>query len=140
MIEFVEQRILEAVSKLMIGRVFELLDDFEFSIPPVTPSVNLSMCERTEKERIILEDAYSVTIKYIVPESADSELYCHAYASAVCKAFAENPTLGGIVSRVTVTNKKYIPPKVANCGMDWEAIISLKYRLITCMVFAENLN
>jgi len=126
MIEIIEQKLIEAVSKLLIGSVNELLDDFEFAIPPVIPAVNLSMCERTEKERIILEDAYSVTINYIVPETPESELHCHAYASAVCKAIAENPTLGGIVNKVSVTNKKYIPPKVANCGMDWEVIISLR--------------
>jgi len=126
MIEIIEQKLNEAVSKILIDRVNELLDDFEFAIPPVMPSVNLFMCERTEKERIILEDAYSVTIKYIVPETADSELHCHAYASAVCKAIAENSTLGGVADRVVITNKKYIPPKVANCGMEWEVIISLR--------------
>jgi hypothetical protein len=126
MSEIIEQKLIEAVSKIIIGRVNELLDDFEFSIPPAIPSVSLSMCERTEKERIILEDAYSLTIKYIVPETSESEMYCHAYASAVCKAFAEKTTLGGVADRVTVTNKKYIPPKVSNSGMEWEVIISLR--------------
>lgn len=126
MIEIIEQKIIEAVSKILIVKVNELLDDFEFLIPPVTPLVTLSVCERTEKERIILQDAYSVTINFIVPENADSEMHCYAYASAVCKALGENPTLGGIVSRVTVTNKKYVPPKVANSGFEWEVVISLR--------------
>jgi hypothetical protein len=39
----------------------------------------------------------------------------------------QNPTLGGIVDRAVLTGKKYIKPKKADCGQDWE--ISLTFRL-----------
>ena len=37
----------------------------------------------------------------------------------------------GVADRVTITNKKYVPPKKANCGMDWELIISMRITVET---------
>jgi hypothetical protein len=135
--EFIELQILEAVRGLLSGRVNELLNDLQIDIPPielsdykggsaVVPAIALSGCERTEKERIILQDAYSLTVTFSVPETGDSELICYAYASAVCKAFGENSSLGGVVDKAVISGKKYVPPKVSNCGMDWQAVISLR--------------
>jgi len=135
--EFVEQNILEAVKKLLTGRVNEVLENWQFmfgifensefkSNTAIVPVINLSGCERTEKERIICIDAYSLTIGLSIPETADSEFFCYGYSTAVCKAVGENPTLSGIVDRISVTGKKVIPPKKANCGMDWEVVISLR--------------
>jgi len=135
--EFIEQKIIEAVRGLLTGRVNELLGELEFNIPPVelsdykggaavVPVIALSTCERSEKERIILSDAYSVTITFNVPENSDGELNCFVYASSVCKAIEENPSLDGVADRAVVIGKKYVPPKVSNCGMDWQVIISLR--------------
>jgi len=135
--EFIELQILEAVRGLLVGRVNVLLNDLQLAIPPVdlsdykggaavVPVIALAMCERTEKERIILLDAYSLTITFNVPETGDSELICYAYSSAVGRALGENPSLGGVVDRVVVSGKKYVPPKVANCGMEWQVIITLR--------------
>ena len=52
----------------------------------VVPVIALSTCERLEKERIIRLGAYSLTVTFSVPESAESETYCYAYAAAVGKA------------------------------------------------------
>ena len=41
------------------------------------------------------------------------------------------PTLGGIVDRVVVTDKKVVPPKVTNCGMDWKVEINLRITVET---------
>ena len=71
--DFIEQRIIEAVRGLLTGRVNEILANWKFLIPPiefgsigngyaVAPVVSLSSCERTEKERIIHVDAYSVPV------------------------------------------------------------------------------
>jgi hypothetical protein len=136
-IVFIEQQIISAVRGILSGRVNELLGDMELQIPniefsdyrgrtAVVPVINLTSCERTEKERIIKIDAYSLTITFNVPETTESELFCYAYGTAVCKAMGENPTLGGIVDSVTVTGKKYIPPKAQNCGQNWQLIISLR--------------
>jgi hypothetical protein len=134
---FIEQQILEAVRKLLAGRVNEILNVWEFLVPvvefsdfsnrhTVVPVISLTSCERTEKERIIRTDAYSLSISFTLPETEDSELYCYGYAAAVCKAIGENPTLGGVVDRAVVSGKKYSQPKKPGCGEDWEMVISLR--------------
>jgi hypothetical protein len=135
--KFIEQQIISAVRGLLTGRVNEVLGDWQFLIPlfeisdyqggaAVVPVINLSGCERTEKERIIKLDAYSLSITLTLQETPESELYCYAYAAAVCKALGENPTLGGIVDRAAVTGKKYVPPKKAYGGNEWEVVLTLR--------------
>ena len=134
---FIEQRIITAVRGLLTGRVNELLGTIEYAIPLVelgdyggnsivTPAVTLASCERSEKERVVKLDAYSVTITLTLPETPESELHCYAYAWAVCRAVEENPALGGVAERAEVTGKKYIKPKKLNCGVGWEVVISLR--------------
>ena len=135
--DFIEQQIIEAVRKLLSGRVNEILSEWEFLVPviefskfanrhTVAPAVSLVSCERTEKERIIRLDAYSLSISFTLPETQETELYCYGYAAAVCKAISENPTLGGIVDRAVVSGKKYSQPKKPGCGEDWEMVIALR--------------
>jgi len=134
---FIEVRIIEAIRELLTGRVNEVLGDWKYLIPVfeisdyqgkamVVPVIVLSSCERTEKERIILLDAYSLTITFNVPETQNSELYCYTYANAICQALQENATLGGVVDKVTICGKKYVPPKRPGCEQDWEVVISLR--------------
>jgi len=133
----IEEAITGAIKELLTGRVNEVLNNWQFmfgifeesefkSNTTVVPVVKLSGCERSEKERIICIDAYSLTISLSIPENADSEFFCYGYSSAISKVIKENPTLGGIVNRVTITDTKYIPPKVAHCGMEWQVIIYLR--------------
>jgi len=140
--EIVEMRMMGEVRKILLGRVNEIIDNRQLVMPlfeasdykdmmSTIPNIKISDCERTEKERIILVDAYSLTISFIVPENTDSELYCYGYIAAVCRALGENPTLGGIVDRVSVTDTKVIPPKAANCGMEWEVLIKLRITVET---------
>jgi hypothetical protein len=135
--DFIEQQIIDAVRKVLIGRVNEFLGEMQFVIPlvefgsyvggtVVSPVISLTSCERTEKERIIFLDAYSLTITFNVSETADSELHCYTYSAAVGKALEENPTLGGVADRVSINGKKYMKPKNANCGQGWELIITLR--------------
>jgi len=136
--DFIEQRIIGAVRGLLLGRVNELLREMQFYIPivefkgisdwsSVDPAVSLSGCEQSEKERLIKIEAYSImSITFNVPEFDDSQLFCYAYASAVCTALEENPTLGGVVSRAAVSGKKYIQPKKLHCGEDWGLTLSLR--------------
>jgi hypothetical protein len=135
--DLIEQRIIEAVRKLLTGRVNELLTSMEYPIPliefseyrggsVVVPVISLSTCERSEKERIILLDAYSLTITFSLPEKDESEFLCYVYALSVCKAFGENPTLDGIADRAVVTGKKYNKPKKPGSGEGWETVISLR--------------
>jgi hypothetical protein len=135
--DFIEQQIIEAVKKLLSKRVNELLGNMQYPIPiieftdyrggtVITPAISLSTCECSEKERIIRQDAYSVTITFSLPETSDSEFHCYAYATALYKAMGENPTLYGVADRAVVTGKKYVPPKKPNCGENWEVIVTLR--------------
>ncbi len=130
--EFIEQRIIKAVRGLLTGRVNEILHDDELDVPiiefgyGVSPVVALGLCEQTEKERIIRLDAYSLTITFELPEKIDSEIQCYAYCGAICRALKENHTLGGVADRAVVVGEKYVPPKKANCGNNWEVVILLR--------------
>jgi hypothetical protein len=88
--------------------------------------LRLSVCERTEKERIVWVEAYSLTITFTVPEYPEGERNCYAYAWAVDRALGEDPALGGAASRAVLTGKKYVPPKCAGTGGDWETVLTLR--------------
>jgi hypothetical protein len=92
----------------------------------VNPVINLSTCERTEKERIVRQDAYTLTINFNFPETPESELFCYAYSGAVSRAVYDNKTLGGVADRAEVTGKKYNSPKKPNCGESWGLVLSLR--------------
>jgi hypothetical protein len=136
-IVFIEQEIKNAVQRLLTGRVNELLGTVQYATPiveignygggsVVVPVVSLASCERSEKERIIKLDAYSLTITFSLADTPDSELHCYVYAWAVCKALEENSTLGGIVDRAVIIGKKYIQPKKLNCGQELELVLNLR--------------
>ena len=142
MSDFIETRIIAAIRKLLTGRVNELLRDYEFHIPIIefcdygghyyghgygaVPVVALSSCEKSEKERIIRLDAYTVSITFALPESFESEEQCYAYGAAVCQAVKEKPTLGGVVDRAAMTGEKYTPPKKPGCGDCWCVALTLR--------------
>jgi hypothetical protein len=137
MSSLIEQKIFSALENLLTGRVNELLQAAEFEIAPVEfnvsagvgtvePVVRLAECERSEKERIVKTDAYTLSISLNVPEGPDSERDAYAYGAAVDMAVAEDRTLGGVVDRAVLTGKKYIPPKTAYCGEGWQAVFSLR--------------
>jgi hypothetical protein len=128
---FIEEIIINSFKSLLTGRVNELLEGTEYPIPPiefsnyrggsvVVPTIALSACERSEKERIIRLDAYTLTITFAVPEHPTGERNCYAYASMVATVLLENPTLGGAVSRAALAGKKYAPPKHPGTGEGWE--------------------
>jgi hypothetical protein len=129
--------LLHSLKNLLSGRVNELLGDTEYPIPPiefgsyrggsaVAPAISLSTCERSEKERIVRLDAYTLTITFTVPEWPGGDRNCYAYASSVATALRENTTLGGVANRAELTGKKYIPPKQSGTGGEWELILTLR--------------
>jgi hypothetical protein len=135
---FIEEILLNSVKKLLAGRVNELLEETEYSIPPIefgrslsgghvlTPVLRLSTCERTEKERIVRLDAYTLTVTLNIPEQPEGERNAYAYAWAAATALGENPTLGGVADRVVLAGKKYTPPKQSGTGGEWTAILTLR--------------
>jgi hypothetical protein len=88
--------------------------------------IALSTCERSEKERIIRLDAYTLTVTFTVPEYPMGERNCYAYAGAVAVALRENPTLSGVVDRVELTGKKYTPPKQNGTRGDWGITLTMR--------------
>jgi hypothetical protein len=101
--EFIEQQIISAVRELLSGRVNEILSDWEPVVPviefsdfsnAVTPVIVLATCEKTEKERLVRLESYTLTVTFTLPENPDGELFCYGYAYAVGKAVGEDVTLG----------------------------------------------
>jgi hypothetical protein len=135
--KFIEQRIIETIKQLLSKQVNDILNQDQIVIPAiefgnyeggsvVAPVIALSTCERTEKERIIKQEAYSLTITFILADTKESELHCYAYSGAVGRVIYNNPTLGGIADRTIVTGKKYLPPKKPHCGEGWGLVISVR--------------
>ena len=140
--DFLEPKIIQAVKAMLTGKVNDLLGKTEHQIPmleftdyqgvsALTPVIRLISCERTEKERIIRQDAYSLSITFSLPDTLEGELYCYVYAGAVCRAVWDDPTLAGVVDRAVVTGKKFIKPEKPHNGQPWELILSLRLT-ITC--------
>jgi len=136
-IDFIELQIIDAVKKLHTGRVNEIMSNWNFLIPlfefsdyigtsAITPVINLLSCERSEKERIIQLDTYSMTITITLSDNNESEMYCYGYAHAIGKAIKEDVTLGGVVDRALITGQKVVPPKIAKCSMYWELVLTLR--------------
>jgi hypothetical protein len=135
--DFIELKIIDTVRKLLTGKVNELLGDMAIVIPiiefgnysgstAIVPVIALSTCERSEKERIVLQDAYSLTITFEMPETPESELYCYAYSFAVCKALGENTTLDGVAERAVISSKKFVPSKKPCFGQGRELVLTLR--------------
>ena len=142
MTDFIEQRIINAVRELLTGRVNDLLGKMEIAIPiiefgdfgsgyAVSPKIELTSCERTEKERVIRLDAYRLTITFNLPDTPESEVHCFAYSGAISSAVNDDPTLGGDADRAVITEKKYTAPKKLHCGEGWGLAISLRVTIDT---------
>jgi hypothetical protein len=91
----------------------------------VFPEIRLVECERSEKDRIVQMDAYSLTVAFTLPDP-EGERNSYAYATAVGLAVGEDPTLGGIVDRAVLTGKKYVRPKMAHSGEGWGVVLSFR--------------
>jgi hypothetical protein len=126
----IEKQIIDTVKKLLTGRVNELLSELDLQVPViefsdyqgrfiVVPVVNPVSCERSEKERIIQLDVYSMSVHFYFPDTTESELYCYLFSGAFNEALNEDPTLGGIADRAILTDKKYLPPKTKNSWDSW---------------------
>jgi hypothetical protein len=134
---FIEEELLGYFFRILDDRVNNTLEELELKVPrleiggrsmreAVCPDIYITGCERTEKERIIRMDGYSVTLTFPVPESDEADLYCYAYAAAFEKALDANPSLSGFASRAVITGKKYIRPKKPGCGEEWKLVLSVR--------------
>jgi hypothetical protein len=134
---YIEESIIGGVKGLLSGRVNERLGEAVFAVPPIelgryrggdvaVPVIGLSTGERTEKERIVRAEVYSLTIAFAVPEMPEGERRCYAYAAAVETALGEDITLGGVADRAELMGKRYSPPKQPGGGGNWELALSLR--------------
>ena len=133
----IEKQIIAAVKDLLTVKGNELLSGMDVVTPviafdsysgpdSVSPHIFISSCERTEKERIIRMDAYSLTITFALPGKPESEWFCYVYSAVIREALGENPTLNGLADRAAVTGAKYLSPKNPHSGEGWGVIISLR--------------
>jgi hypothetical protein len=138
---YIEEKLLYALKTLLSERVNELLAEAEDPIPPIEtgscrdgfppagicrPGIALSSGERTEKERIIRLEAYTLTLTFTLPEQPQGERYGYAYVAAVDTALQEDPTLGGVADWAELTGKKYVPPQQSGTGGDWTVVVTLR--------------
>jgi hypothetical protein len=65
-------------------------------------SLLIAAAERTEKERIVRLDAYTVKITFNAAAS-----FCYRYAYALDKAIEADWTLGGLAERVSFEKRVY---------------------------------
>jgi hypothetical protein len=134
----IEENIINSLKFLLSGRVNELLGEAEFLIPPIefthkpnggyyaiTPELDIATCERSEKDRIVLLDAYKVTITFTCPEQ-NGERNGYAYAGAVDRALRDDPTLGGTADYALLVKKDYRGPKHPGTGEGWETVLTLR--------------
>ena len=135
--DFIEQQITGAVWALLLGRVNQILMELKLPVPVIeygeysgafvtVPLVILRQCERTEKERIICIDAFTLEISFNPGEKPETERYCYAYSAAVSKAIKENPTLGGVVETIRISWKRYVPPLRKGGALGWGLILELR--------------
>jgi hypothetical protein len=122
---------------MLRGRVNVVLEETERDLPFIefspssaggylitVPEVRLTMGERTEKDRIVRLDVYTLTITFTVPEDG-GERNCYVYARAAGRALKENPTLDGAADRAFLFRKEYRAPKRAGMGEPWEVVLTL---------------
>jgi hypothetical protein len=132
-----EENIINSLKSMLAGRVNELLEEAERAVPPVefspslpggylitAPEVRLATGERTEKDRVVGLDVYSLTVTFTVPEKS-GERNCYAYAGAVEQALRENPTLSGVADRAFLFKKEYRTPKRPDMGEPWKLVLTL---------------
>jgi hypothetical protein len=136
---FIEETLINSVKSLLAWTVNDILAESELSIPLIecpalntaggysvtVPAVRLTAGERTEKDRIIRLDAYTLTVTFSLP-GQDGERNCYAYAGAVEKALNMNPTLDGVADRAVLVKKEYKAPKHAGTGEGWEAVLTVR--------------
>jgi hypothetical protein len=135
---YIEESIVNSLKSVLLGRVNELLGEAEFLIPPiefthtpnggyyaVTPELSVSTCERSEKDRIVLLDAYKATVAFTIPEQ-NGERNCYAYAGTVDRVLREDPTLGGTADYALLVKKEYKAPKRPGTGEPWEVELQIR--------------
>jgi hypothetical protein len=114
-VKTVEERILEVVWEVLTRRVNFYLGEMDAVVPfleregggvygrfGVRPVVALDDCESSEKERVLLVDAYTVSVDIKAPERD-----CWFYTHALRCALREDLTLNGIAAEVKFKRTTY---------------------------------
>jgi hypothetical protein len=133
-IPIIEFDILHAIQNLLTGAVNRFLEEQEYDTPlielgggapdRVVPEIRIVGGERSEKDRVIRLDVFSVTITLRVPEE-NGERSCYTYAAGIDRAISRDPTLGGVIDQAAMIKRSYQGPKVQHIGEGWEAVFTL---------------
>jgi hypothetical protein len=108
----IEEKIEGAVWVLLLSGVNDFLEGIDDDVPALegpgfgsrSPGavVEFAAAERTEKERIVRMDAY--TVKITINAAAS---FCYRYAYALDKAIEADWTLGGLAERIQFEKRVY---------------------------------
>ena len=137
----IELKIIEALRKLLTGRVMEILLDFPqytqffdkgyfHDLQSISPTITVRICKRTEKERIIRLRTYIVNIFFELPDTPDSEFFSYLYSNSVFRALHENLTLDGSVFFAGGKSVDFKQPEKPGCGESWKIVITLNVSVI----------
>jgi hypothetical protein len=102
----IEERLIEMVNELLSSTVNFYLSEMEEFVPlveiespgklgnyGVCPTIELSEAARTDKDRIVRADAYTLTITFVLTSQNNKrDVYC--YAAALESAINDDPTFG----------------------------------------------
>jgi len=112
----IEERVLDGIWALLLGDVNEALVGLQRQVAlferrrggslggfGCQAEVALLDVERTEKERFLKIDAFTVTVEF-----AASLPDCYVYAWALDEALRQDATLGGLVDNVVFVSRRYL--------------------------------
>jgi len=120
--EPMETRIAAALERLLTDEVNKLLEALPVQLAPIElgeysgaeiarASIAIASSQRTEKERVVLLDAYAIEIRYSVFDRGGREAgrLLPYYTACIRKAIRRNGTLGGLVDRIALLETRHEP-------------------------------
>jgi len=137
--EPIETRIAAALERLLLEDANRLLDALPVQLAPielgehagaeiVRPSIAAASSRRTEKERVVLLDAYAIEIKYAVFDRQGQEA-CRLlpyYTACIRRAVRRNGTLGGLVDRIALLETRHEPAEKGFAADHWTGTARLR--------------
>ncbi|GHU40836.1 hypothetical protein FACS1894190_08210 [Spirochaetia bacterium] len=132
----IEEQLIEMINEILTSTVNFYLSEMEEFVPlvelsssgklgsyGVCPQIELSEAARTDKDRIVRTDAYTMTITFVMnSQNNKRDVYC--YAAALESAINDDPTFGGVADRVAFVNRKY--KGMAESSGECQAVFTLR--------------
>ena len=145
---FIEEAMVEAVKGIMLVGVNDLLGTIEEPVPMInfneqntddvlTPVISVSISEQTNQELLAHLKAYKVYITIPIRDNNDGFFYSWTCYCALCRIFTDNHTLGGVVDKAEITERRMKPPVKKYNREKWEVCLTLR-ATVNRRVYASN--